>query len=324
LARRKTVTAVKKRELGLGVFLGAALLVAACGDDPNIGPVSPNDGTGSGAGGSGAGGPTTGSGAGTGTGTGTGTTPPEEECPHEGEDVLDPSALPVCPSCAGGARCLPNALIPADNLEQLGACDGESSCVPDEFIRTGGNFIATTCTSIAGAEGRCLSECLPDVAEKAANLPVDICGEFNRCVPCFDPLSGEETGACALSCDPGASEPPVTLPKCCDGIGTCVPKSAVPPEQAESLPQDECPEDASEFVCAPDVYINDPGYTPTSCETDGLFGGGEAGVCVPDCLVTGIQGALVGQSTCQDDWKCAPCTNPLTGEPTGACPDLGG
>jgi len=297
--------------LGLALVLGALAVVAACGGSDDTSPPSGSGaaGTSSAAGG----GPGNG---GTGTG-GTGGTMPE--CPHTGPDALDPSTLPVCPMCAGGARCVPSGLIPAEFQSQLGDCDAEHKCVPDDFIKTNGEFIPPTCTSVAGAEGRCLSECLPQIAAQASLLPADTCAEFQRCAPCYDPITGMETGACSLSCDPGPTSPPVTLPTCCNGIGTCVPKGAVPPDQAAQLPPDSCPQDANMFVCAPTVFITDPTFKPTPCSTELPIGGGQPGVCLPACLITGFQGSLLGQSTCDTDWKCAPCDDPLTGQPTGAC-----
>jgi hypothetical protein len=305
------------RKAGTLLVVGAFTLAAACGDDEEAFPTSSAaSSSGDAAGGDGSGGePATGA-----TGSG-GTGNAEPECPHTGADVLDPSTLPACPPelCAGGARCLPTSLIPMDFLEQLGDCDATNKCVPDDFIKSGGDFIPPTCTSIGGAEGRCLSECLPQLAAQAASLPVDVCGEFQRCAPCYDPITYEETGACSLSCDPGPTMPPVMLPKCCNGIGTCVPMASVPPDQAALLPPDTCPQDDNMYVCAPDVFVSDPNFAPTPCETDILIGGGDPGVCLPGCLVTGLQGQLLGQSTCDTDWKCVPCNDPLTGDPTGAC-----
>ena len=74
--------------------------------------------------------------------------------------------------------------------------------MPDTLIETGGNFILPTCTSVFGAEGRCLSTCVPQLADTADSLPQDICDENERCTPCFDPLQdgAPPTGACELSC----------------------------------------------------------------------------------------------------------------------------
>ena len=242
-------------------------------------------------------------------------------CPHEGPEILDPNTLEVCPMCAGGARCLPNGLIPDEVKGQLGACDATNTCVPDDFIKTGGNFIAQTCASVAGAEGRCISECLPQVAAQANLLPQDICPEFQRCVPCYDPISGEESGACSLSCDPGPAEPPVTLPGCCDGLGTCVPKNLLSPSQADQLPEDSCPtNDGNDYLCAPTAAVEDPNWSPEDCTTDTTIGGGKPGVCLPGCLITGwFEDWATSQSTCPENHKCAPCDYPLTTTSTGAC-----
>ena len=243
----------------------------------------------------------------------------EPMCPHEGPDVLDPTGFEVCPMCAGGARCLPSSFIPADAQAQLGDCDATHKCVPDELLKTGGEFIPTTCSSVVGAEGRCLSECLPQVAAQKDLLPQDICPEFQRCVPCFDPVSGDASGACSLSCDPGPSDPPTSLPGCCDGLGTCVPKALLSASQAAQLPQDSCPKDANDFVCAPTAAVEDPNWKPAACITDTTIGGNKPGVCLPKCMITGLGSFLTSQSSCPDNHKCAPCDNPFTGKPTGAC-----
>jgi hypothetical protein len=295
-------------------YLGSAVLLTlwACGSDETTGAESAQTGTGATSSSN-----TTGSSDG---GSGTGGTP-EPMCPHMGPDIIDPTTLPACPTtmCAGGARCVPTTLIPPEYLMQLADCDADNKCVPDDFIKTNGNFIPDTCTSIAGAEGRCISECLVAVAAQADMLPADTCPEFQRCAPCYDPITGEATGVCELSCDPGPTQPPVTLPTCCDGLGTCVPAGLVPPEQQMSLPADTCPVDANMYLCAPTQAITDPNWMPEACETDIPLFGGEPGVCLPGCLITGIQGSLVGQSTCPTDYKCAPCDDPFGGGPTGAC-----
>ena len=75
----------------------------------------------------------------------------------------------------------------------------------------------------------------------------------------------------------------------------------------------------NDFVCAPTVFITDPNYVPPSCLTDSIIFGGDPGACVPDCLIGGFEGLLLGQSTCADGETCAPCTDPISGDPTGAC-----
>jgi hypothetical protein len=244
---------------------------------------------------------------------------PQAACPHEGPPVIDPATLPACTSCAG-AHCLSNSLVPGEFGSQLAACDTSSKCVPDEFIASGGNFIPATCDSVAGAEGRCLSRCLPEIAGQATLLPQSTCPATHLCAPCFNPLDGTPTGACELSCDPGPAGGPQQLPACCGGMGTCVPPAAAG-DQADRLGQDECPE---ELLCAPNVFI-EGNFVPPTCETgfiQVLFGEEFAeGRCLPECLPD-VDNFLIGQDDCEDGYKCAPCLNPLTGEPSGACDPL--
>jgi hypothetical protein len=243
-------------------------------------------------------------------------------CPHDGAPVIDPTTLPAC---APGAHCLVDALVPPAMADQLAACDGGGSkCVPDELIAAGGNYIPPTCQSVAGAEGRCLSTALPQVAGQATLLPQSTCEADHLCAPCFDPLTGADTGACRISCDPGPASGPTPLPTCCTGRGTCVPAAAAG-DKADQLGQDSCPDAAAggdQLVCAPDVFLM-PDYHPPVCDTGllgDLFGPDYApGRCLPDCLPA-VSSFLIGQGSCADDGdKCAPCLDPLTGQPTGAC-----
>jgi hypothetical protein len=281
----------------------AALTLWACepeAENGSVGPTSSPSATSSGAGGSHSGG----SGG------------MEPMCPHMGPDVIDPTTLPPCPTtiCAGGGRCLPTALIPPEYHSQLTDCDAENKCLPDEFIKTRGYFIAQTCTGIVGNEGRCMSECLPEISARAAFMPVDICPPHHRCAPCFDPVTGGESGVCSLTCDPGPTTDPVVLPGCCNGLGTCVPKAFFPTALGDRLPADSCPVDTNDYVCAPTQTIADPIAMPQACLTEV---GGEPGACLPACLAAGFSSGTLGQSTCATDYLCAPCLD--TGNPTGAC-----
>lgn len=254
--------------------------------------------------------------------------PGEPECPYEGPPPVNVDSLEPCPSCTvGGAHCLPSSLVPADFQSQLAACEPGQLCVPDAFIETNGQFIPATCESVAGAEGRCLSPCLPQVAEQAANLPRSSCAATELCVPCYDPQSGEATGACELSCDPGPGEPPVLLPACCESegvsYGTCVPKSAAG-DQADRLGPDSCPQGGGELVCAPNEYIEDQSYQAPDCDdffrafTFGAEYG--PGKCLSNCIPEVADAPLTGAGDCEgENVKCVPCISPLDGESTGAC-----
>jgi hypothetical protein len=253
---------------------------------------------------------------------------------------LDPSGLPLCPAelCGGGARCIPLVILEAQNaspeqLAQLADCEPESKCVPDLFIETAGFFTPATCSSLVGAEGRCLSTCIPEVKAQngAVGLPQDICLANEVCVPCYNPQDGSSTGACEQSCDTGPVEPPTLLPACCGGNGTCVPEAAVPSEQLSNLGDYGCDAAAgAQFVCAPNVFVDDPSFSPTYCDdlpfllTLLLPGWAQEGRCLPDCLPALDDAAVdLEEGACGPGFLCAPCYQPgglFSGpEPTGAC-----
>jgi hypothetical protein len=299
------------------VLVGAALTGVswgvACSESDDTTPFPSDDGSGASAGSGGA------------SDGGSGNTPAsggsggmEEECPHMGEPVLDPSGLPPCPMCAGG-HCVPNVLVPPESAASLADCDAESKCVPDLFIETGGNFIPDTCDSIAGFEGRCLSVCLPAVSDQVDLLPQSSCPPEHRCAPCYDPFTGEETGACAQSCDPGPVEPPGMFTECCTGRGSCIPASLIPPEDADQLGQDTCASNMDK--CVPDGFADDT-FVAQPCDTgtiETIFGPEYGpGACLPDCIPA-VDNLLIGQDDCADGYKCAPCLDPLSGDPSGAC-----
>ena len=176
----------------------------------------------------------------------------------------------------------------------LAPCDQpDTLCVPDDFIRTMGFFTPKTCRSVLGAEGRCLSTCIPQVAEQLeiATLPQDVCDEHQVCTPCFDPQTGDSTGACDQSCDEGPTEEPVLLPDCCGGLGSCVPTDSVPGDKLQSLGEYECGAEAGEgFICAPKVFVKDLNYKPKACSDIGFLAklflpkDKQDARCLPDCL----------------------------------------
>jgi hypothetical protein len=234
--------------------------------------------------------------------------------PHQGPPVLNPAGLPAC-SCPG-AHCLATSLVPSAAASLLAACDSMSECVPDLFIASGGSFISPTCTSIAGAEGRCLSKCIPSVQAQAAQLPQSTCATGDVCVPCYDPVSGKSSGACNLSCDPGPQKPPTTLPKCCGDKGVCVPSSSVPQAQRSQLAVDGCPADSNNYLCAPNELTMSGGFTPPTCAS---LDNGE-GRCLSTCLPSvAAQASTLPQSTCAAAYRCVPCYDPITGADTQAC-----
>ena len=207
--------------------------------------------------------------------------------------------------CEGTGTCLPSSLLPADQRDFLGqdSCDAGQLCGPDTLSDPDGNFALASCTAPGDAEGRCTPSCLPQVEEQAQFLSQADCGDVEVCSPCFDPISGTETGICSLGDDPGPSSDPVIWEGCCetDGetLGTCVPAELLPPEQADNIPQESCPR--SDQRCAPNESFEDPDAALTPCSSLLVQGG----ICVLECLVTGL-GALLPQGDCEDGRRCVP------------------
>jgi hypothetical protein len=238
-------------------------------------------------------------------------------------------ALPVCPAelCGGGGRCVPNNFIPPSQSGFLAACDDSSTCVPEDFIgasQAGGEHIPSPCRSVAGAEGRCMSTCLPMVGSQTS-LPQGTCPDHHLCVPCYEPFSGEPTSVCNFGCDMPHEEP-VTFAACCGALGSCIPTALIPGAFRDYLPEDTCTE--TNTLCVPNKFIADSGYQPASCDAvrDDGEGGMEdlgPGACLALCLAleSDEQAATLQQDTCDDGEVCVPCE--IGDEPTGAC-DIGG
>lgn len=240
--------------------------------------------------------------------------PPPLRCPHTGPDVLDPARLPPC-QCAG-TRCMPAARVPMAQRGMLAVCNG-GYCVPDEFIRTANNYLAPTCRPFAGmGEGRCLSRCVPMVASQATMLSQATCAANQLCVPCFDPRTGMNTTACNQTCDPGPREPRFSFAQCCGGRARCVPATAVPAAQRDSLSAMTC---AAGFLCAPNENL-DPAYRPVACRATPpplpIIGQLPAynGFCVSTCVDRSFFERLgTAQGTCGAGYFCGPCRTPLGG-----------
>jgi len=237
------------------------------------------------------------------------------DCPTP---AIDPATLAPCPDGCGG-HCLDEKLVPPEQASQLASCGSGALCVPDDVLEMGGKLIPKTCASIAGFEGRCLSDCLPEVAAQAAMLPKDVCAAGELCVPCYDPVEGTATGACSFSCDTGPAEPAQTLPDCCGGEGTCVPTQSVPPEHADDFGADTCPT-SSALVCVPHAFLSGP-YVPALCTPSTLiylFTGQDVGACMKTCMPGVASAPYVDQGECAGDELCIPCFD-QQGAPTGAC-----
>ncbi len=263
-----------------------------------------------------------------------------------------PGTTPMLPqgslaSCnlmgCSNAHCVPLADVPANEMSStslLSKCPDGSFCTPDDFIATDDQFLAKKCTSLLGAEGRCISSCVTEVNQQIDQLPQDVCDKTERCAPCFNPIDGTDTKACTQGCDTGpANKTPVTFAACGMSKGLCVPENLVPADLKAAVPVDTCTgggDGGNKFVCAPtekvkDLNYNFPTCVPSFLDPLGLDkpnSTGQKGGCVPAYLTANVMpappaGSLL-QDTCQMGELCAPCVNPLaTTMPlpqTGACP----
>jgi hypothetical protein len=220
-------------------------------------------------------------------------------------------------------KCVPASLAPPDARQSLGrdSCDSEGAlCVPEKLTNPATK--PQSCTSLSGAEGRCLPDCLPAVAQYKDWLPQDVCGTNHRCAPCYDPLSGEDTGACRVNAD-RPTKAPVVFGYCCrDGArgprGRCIPNGLIPEDDRNRLPSDSC---SREYRCVPNELVKNPQYHFPGCSAPGPLGAPATdGACVPSCIVGGLQifqGSFIQQGECQKGDLCAPCT--IFGIATGAC-----
>jgi len=110
---------------------------------------------------------------------------------------------------------------------------------------------------------------------------------------------------------PPAPIDPSTLPSCCAaGAAHCVPTASVPSGDIAALAP------CSGGYCVPDPFITNPDYLPPSCTAFN----GTPGTCLSLCVPQVEQyKSILTQTTCAATELCAPCTNPLTNQPSGAC-----
>lgn len=231
-------------------------------------------------------------------------------CSLPGDSGPEKPAAAAQPCCGDKGVCLPSQLIDDADSELLGRerCAEEQLCVPRNIVD---REAARSCASVGGAEGRCLPSCLPSVANKLDKLPQGFCDANERCVPCSDPFSGEDTGACSLPGDGGPTSLALRFARCCNDAGYCLPESEVEAEQRQSLARDGC---ESAQLCVPQQVIDRS--APAACSSISDV----EGRCLPDCLslVAAEEGRLP-RASCGEHERCAPCFDPLSGEATGAC-----
>jgi hypothetical protein len=261
----------------------------------------------------------------------TSTTSTTLPCPWTGPPIYDPNAFAECgPSCSG-AHCVPTEIVPSGLQSLLASCT-DGLCAPDPIIAAAGQFVPNTCQSIAGAEGRCLSTCLPAVAAQATTLPQSGCAANERCMPCFDPTAADPnapTGACSLACDAPA-EPPVILTCPWTGPSVYNPSAfAACSPSCHCLPTEIVPSEAQSLLaacpggfCVPDpIIVTGGNFDPPSCVA--FAGTTAAGRCLSICLPDIAAQPSLEQSSCGVGNRCAPCADPFTGDDTAACGSVG-
>ncbi len=243
-----------------------------------------------------------------------------DTCPYTGTPL---DTTPFA-KCLGEGRCVPEDVVPKEQRARLAICEttegGDGLCVPEKVVANKGLYVPKACTSIAGGEGRCTSRVFPDMEKQKDTLPKDVCEESERCAPCFDPMTGADTGACrSVECD-APKKPKVVLGECCKSAGKvrgrCLPVTMIPEANRSNLDVKECAGGEVER-CVPAETLS-PTYVPPKC-TGRVFLKSYTGVCISNCVRKDFLTDIgTSQGDCSEDSFCAPCANPLTGEPTGA------
>jgi hypothetical protein len=224
--------------------------------------------------------------------------------------------------CGKLGRCVPSSLVPEKDREQLDSDDCTDSgmlCAPESSLADPPVPPKPCRVSAFDGEGRCLPACLPKLKTQRDSLAEDGCRPSELCAPCYDPITGEDTGACHLEGDGGPSEPPARFPECCGSAGWCLPAALIPPEWRDRVSADAC--EASEARCVPAAFVREPDFVASRCQDDRFQAEGR---CLPICLpeVASMSERLI-QANCSAAEVCVPCFDPIDASDTGAC-RLGG
>jgi hypothetical protein len=222
--------------------------------------------------------------------------------------------------CRGLGTCVPAGLVPGPLGARLAGdtCGPALLCAPKAFAENP-NAAALACRAPGNLEGRCLPGCLPQIAAMSAQLARASCQDGELCAPCYDPRSGEDSGACHIGGDPGPGEAPAVFAPCCAGQGRCVPRDAllqqsVAADDLARLAADSCAK--PEALCVPEAWFDAPRPPPEVCRALGNL----EGRCLPTCLPDiAKQADKLQQRTCKSGERCAPCYDPRSGEDSQAC-----
>jgi hypothetical protein len=263
-------------------------------------------------------------------------TGPPVACPYAGPPLVSVGALVSCASATcSAAHCVSGDALSDATKNNLAACGGGGGfCAPDPIITSLDNDVPPTCTSMAGAEGRCISTCVPWVASRASYLPQSSCPSGTRCAPCYDPVAANPsapTGMCSFGCDQPTQAPtllscpypqgspdvvtPSALPGCSCAGAHCAPAELVGAASVSAF--NTC---GNQGYCVPDDLLRSGGNVkPPNCVPFAGVSISTAGRCLSACLKTIASNPTLETSTCGAGAKCAPCFDPFTGAATGAC-----
>jgi len=218
----------------------------------------------------------------------------------------------VCTEADNAAPDAPHDICSADDLR----CVPAPSKQQESSSEDAGTRHAQTCrvqlpgTPASGPdyEGRCVLTCFVKTSTIFSRLSQANCPASYTCTPCYNPLTGETTGACDHDGDAPAEPKPTGFAECGNGLGYCVPVYAAG-TQASQLSQLSC---ASGELCAPKIKAADPSACFPHCVSPALG----PGACVPAFLTTSFA-ALLTQETCETSELCAPCE--IAGFRPGVC-----
>ena len=241
--------------------------------------------------------------------------------------------------CAGAGSCQRRGAITLELKASLGhdSCmagsdDDDLRCVPTATMHGG---VCHAQTGGAALEGRCFPRCLLAGNPEALLLTTTDCGgdEAQVCAACFDPVSGQATGACTSQPGDRPNEPAPAPYKECgsysrtnDGpMGVCMPRvlaTASGNPVAATLPQDIC---ADSEVCMPKLKAADFYACFRHCETSALVqaAGSKEGGCIPPYIAQSANPEAVTfleRGVCSEGELCAPCLDPTKDfAVSGAC-----
>lgn len=239
------------------------------------------------------------------------------------------------PCCGGRGSCQRRSSIALELKAALGHDSCQASAVEDLACAPTPAVTPKAChgeTGAASLEGRCLPSCFLLGTPTALLLTSSDCGADEACGACYDPVTGEATGACSLQPADRPKEPAPAPFKPCGvyddvgpSAGVCMPKVLAHASNnpvVDLLPRDVC-SDAE--VCMPNLKAANHTACFKPCETSALVqaAGSKEGGCIPPYIAAFTNPEAIiflDQDTCAAGELCAPCLDPTKDfAVSGAC-----